>query len=385
MASAYGGPGKYIQRAGEMSRLADHLLPLGRKVLVLIDSFLYDRLTGSLKRDLEAAGLSARVEKFAGECSQAEIERVIEVARREGSEILVGIGGGKTADTVKIAATTVNARIVIVPTIASTDAPCSAVAVRYTPEGVYEQAVQLPRNPDVVVVDTTIVANAPVRFLVAGMGDALSTWFEARSNMESRSNNYVGGGFPPTAAGIAIARACHAVLMRDGLKAKIAAELGLCTTAVENIIEANTLLSSIGFENCGCSAAHGIHDGLTVLQETHGMLHGEKVAFGTLCLLMLENRPLDEIEEMVRFCQQLGLPTTLGELGLEGNLRAFADRIAQASLAPGECTFATPVALTVSLMSDSILALNALATQLADRDHRDYRDRVGTHMTLTQS
>jgi glycerol dehydrogenase len=365
MASAFGGPGKYIQRAGEISRLATHLAPLGRRVLVLIDGFLHDRLAPSIAQELEAAGLVASTSRFGGECCESEIARVTGIARRERSDIVVGVGGGKTADTVKLAATDVNARVVIVPTIASTDAPCSAVAVRYSEDGVYERSLNLPRNPDLVIVDTAIVAKAPVRFLVAGIGDALSTWFEARSNLESRSNNYVGGGFPATAAGIAIARACHDVLMRDGLKARIAAEQGLCTTAVENIIEANTLLSSLGFENCGCSAAHGIHDGLTVLAETHGLLHGEKVAFGTLCLLMLENRPQEEIEAMVRFCRSVGLPTTLAALGLTHDLRGCADRVAQGALAPGECTFATPVELSVPLVADAILALDAFSRQLA--------------------
>ncbi|MEX3841613.1 iron-containing alcohol dehydrogenase [Paraburkholderia sp. BR10882] len=217
--------------------------------------------------------------------------------------------------------------------------------------------------------DTSIVASAPVRFLVAGIGDALSTWFEARSNLESRTNNYVAGGFPRTAAGIATARACHDVLIRDGLKAKQAVEAGLCTTAVENVIEANALLSSIGFKNCGCSAAHGMHGGLTALSETHGMLHGENVAFWTLCLLMLENRPIQEIEEMIRFCEQVGLPTTLAELGLTGDLRYYANRIAEASLAEGESTHACPVDVSVALVSDSILAVDATTTRMRAARH----------------
>lgn len=364
MASAYGGPGKYIQRAGELARLASHIAPLGRRALVLIDGFLHDALRTSVDAQLQAAGLFVRVERFGGECSQIEIDRVTTLVQQDGCDVLVGIGGGKTADTVKLVASAVGARIVIVPTIASTDAPCSAVAVRYSQEGVYEASLNLPRNPDAVIVDTSVIVKAPARFLIAGIGDALSTWFEARSNIESRSNNYVAGGFPPTRAGIAIARECHEVLMRDAFKATLAIREGLCTLAVENIIEANTLLSSLGFENCGCAAAHGIHDGITAVKETHGLLHGEKVAFGTLCLLMLENRELAEIEAMVRFCQAIGLPTTLEALNLRGDLRAHADRIATAALLPGECTYATPVALSVPLVADAILALDALAQHI---------------------
>ncbi len=122
-----------------------------------------------------------------------------------------------------------------------------------------------PRNPDVVVVDSAIIAKAPARFLIAGIGDALSTWFEARSNVETCSKNYIASGFPVPAAGLALARACYDVLMRDALAAKYAVERGALTQAVENIIEANTLLSGLGLRDCGVSGGHGIHDGLTAL------------------------------------------------------------------------------------------------------------------------
>lgn len=364
MSRAFGGPSLYVQRSGEIDRLGIHLAPLGKRALFLVDRALFDTLSPRIAQAPPEDGAYA-IERFNGECSAGEIARIVTAARAHRAEIIVGVGGGKAIDTAKIAAIETDCRIVVVPTIASTDAPCSAVAVRYTEHGVYEESLRLPRNPDAVIVDTDIIVAAPIRFLVAGIGDALSTWFEARSNIESRSDNYVAGGFPPTQAAIAIARRCHDVLMEDGLKAKTAAENGLCTTAVENIIEANILLSGLGFENCGCSAAHGIHDGLTVLDETHRFLHGEKVAFGTLCLLMLENRELAEIEAMIRFCRSLGLPTTLADLDLGSADRAAIERVAEAALAPGHCTFATPVPLTVPLVRDAILSVDALSRQLA--------------------
>lgn len=71
--------------------------------------------------------------------------------------------------------------VIIVPTIASTDAPCSALSVIYTDEGVFEKYLFLPSSPDMVMVDTDIVSKAPVRLLISGMGDALATYFEARA------------------------------------------------------------------------------------------------------------------------------------------------------------------------------------------------------------
>ena len=362
---AYGGPGKYIQRPGEIDHLPTHLKSLGDNAFLLVDGFVFDSMGDTLRDSFGASGLPYKRERFHGECCSEEIARVETLVRSHSSAVVVGIGGGKTADTAKVAGCRTGARIVIAPTIASTDAPCSAVAVRYTTDGVYQEAISLPRNPDLVLVDSAVIVRAPVRFLIAGIGDALSTWFEARSNVETSSRNFIGGGFPTPAAGIALARVCYDVLLRDALAAKYAAERGALTQAVENIIEANTLLSGLGFENCGVSGAHGIRDGLTALDETHGFYHGEKVAFRTLCLLMLEGRPLAEIEATARFCRSLGLPSTLTDLNLANASSAAIERVAIAALAPDSVTWRSAAPLSVATVRDAIMALDAFTSSLA--------------------
>jgi len=359
---SFGGPGKYIQRAGELARLAEHILPLGHKAFLLIDGFIFDSRGAEIAASLRAAGVEVSVERFGGECSKEEIARVSE--RMAGASVAVGIGGGKTADTTKMAAVTTGARIVIAPTIASTDAPCSAIAVRYDSKGVYQEAHFLPRHHDAVIVDSEVIARAPARFLVSRIGDALSTWFEARSNIEANANNLVSPNMPAAAAGISIAKACHEVLMRDALAAKRAVERRALTQAVENIIEANTLLSGLGFENCGVSAAHGIHDGLTVVDETHGFFHGEKVAFGVICLLVLEGRPYEEVKTVAHFCRSLGLPTRLTDLNLANVTAEDLGRVAEAALAPGSSTWKVPVPLSVDIVRDAILAADSITCQL---------------------
>jgi glycerol dehydrogenase len=360
----FGGPGKYIRRAGEIERLPDHLKSLGAKAFFLVDGFVLDSIGASLRTSLEASGLPHAIERFGGECCAEEIARIGGLARAARADIVVGVGGGKTADTSKVAACANGARLAVVPTIASTDAPCSAIAVRYSPQGVYQESMFLPRNPDIVIVDSAVVAKAPARFLVAGVGDALSTWFEARSNLETRSNNLIGAGFSTPIVGRAIAKACQETLLRDALAAKLAIERGALTEAVENIIEANTLLSGLGFENCGVSGGHGIQDGLTVLHQAHGFFHGEKVAFGTLCLLMLEGRPLSEIDAMVKFCRSLGLPTTLADLNLADATKADIGRVAEASLTPDSATWRSAAPLSVDTVRDAILALDAYSSGL---------------------
>lgn len=222
--------------------------------------------------------------------------------------------------------------MVIVPTIASTDAPCSALSVIYTDEGVFEEYLFLPASPNMVLVDTDIVSKAPVRLLISGMGDALATYFEARACLQSDASNCVGG--KATLAAMALAKLCYETLMTDGINAMLAVKEGVCTKAVENIIEANTYLSGIGFESGGLAGAHAIHNGLTAIEETHSLYHGEKVAFGTLVQLVLENAPEDEIAEVLDFCMEVGLPVTLADLGIK---EVKADQIMEvAKLAAGE-------------------------------------------------
>lgn len=363
----YGGPLRYVQGPGVLDDVGSYAAELSERALLLMDGFVEDTFGARLTASLQAAGVSATPLRFRGESTDAEVARCVEAAQAAGAGVVIGVGGGKTLDTGKLTARDIDARIMTVPTIASTDSPTSAIGVIYTEDGVYVRVEQSPRNPDVVLVDSDVILKAPVRFLAAGMGDALSTWYEARSNFESQSKNYIAGGYAPSVAGKQIARACHETLMRDGLAAYDAARAGCLTPAVENIIEANTLLSGLGFENCGVSAAHGVHDALTVLEPTHHFMHGEKVAFGILCLLVLENRAHVEIEEAVRFCAAIGLPVTLDDLGLSKVSDAELARVGEAAMNPASVIHSVPVPLTAGKVAHAIRAADAIAARITGR------------------
>lgn len=248
--------------------------------------------------------------------------------------MIVGIGGGKTLDTAKAVADGLGLPVVIVPTLASSDAPCSALSVIYTKTGEFLRYHVTKRNPDVVLVDSTIVANAPARFLVAGMGDALATWFEAESCAISKSPNM--SGYQGSATALGLARFCYDTLLEYGVLALQSCEVKTVTPALDRVIEANVLLSGIGFESGGLAAAHAIHNGLTILEPTHAYWHGEKVSIGTLASLFLTDKDASVIAEVFSFCESVGLPTTLAQIGLEGVSDEDLMKAAEGAVAEGE-------------------------------------------------
>jgi len=330
----------------EMSRF-------GQKGLLICDPFVFEKLLPDFRQKMEEV-MEIKVERFGGECSDEEIERLSNIAKKAGSELIVGMGGGKTLDTTKAVSHELKVPACIVPTIASTDAPCSALSVIYTPEGKFKRYLILPRNPDLVLVDTKIIAHAPVKFLVSGMGDALATWFEAESCKKKYAKNMTGDVGSMTA--YALARVCYKTLLEYGVAAKLSCQVHAVTPALEHIVEVNTLLSGLGFESGGLAAAHAIHNGLTVLEQTHKYYHGEKVAVGTLASLFLTDKPKETIDEVFSFCESVSLPTTLADIGLSAVSDEELMKVAEAACAEGETIHNEPVPVTPEMVFSALKA-----------------------------
>jgi glycerol dehydrogenase len=356
-------PGKYIQGAGAVRELPALVDLFGARALLLVSPSIEGRV-------LPACGIDWRdrkapVEIFRGECCESELERLASAIARACADVLVSMGGGKTIDTAKIAADRAGLPVIIVPTIASTDAPCSGCAVLYSEEGVFDSVCYQRTNPAAVLVDLEIIAAAPTRFLVAGMGDALSTWFEARSCERTQAPNECGG--LGTAAGFAIARLCYETLLNHGGAARRDNERHVVTADLDRIVEANTLLSGIGFESAGLAAAHSIHNGLTVLEQTHAFYHGEKVAFGVLAGLQLTEAPADEVATAYSFCEDVGLPVTLADLGLADVGRSELMPAAEKACALGSPIYHEPCVVTPERVLEAMLAASAIGEERGKR------------------
>lgn len=355
MARIFISPSKYVQGPGELTRLGEYAKAYGDHALVVISEGGLRRSGDVITASLEAAGVAHTYDNFNGECSQAEIDRLVEVFRASGADFVVGVGGGKIFDTAKAVAAAVDVPVVIVPTIAATDAPCSALSVIYTDDGQFKEYQFFKQNPNLVLMDTDVISKSPVRLTVSGMGDALATYFEARACKRSDATTCAGGHV--TEAAMALARLCYETLIADGLKAKLALEAGACTESVEKVIEANTLLSGLGFESAGLAGAHAIHNGMTAMPETHAFYHGEKVAFGTLTQLVLDNA--EELYEVLDFCVEVGLPVTFAQLGVEDASWERVLEVARLACAPTDTLGNMPFEVTPEKVASAMLAADA--------------------------
>ena len=326
-------PGRYVQSEGALTDLGEEVSRLGAKALAIAGETTRNSIIPPLLPSWSKS-CQVSVEPFGGECCDDEISRLTQIVKEQGCDVVIGMGGGKVIDTAKAVGHEAGTRVAIVPTIASTDAPISAVSVIYTPEGAFLRYLFVSRNPDLVLVDTQVIAAAPVRFLVAGMGDALATWFEADACRRSYSPNQCGG--LGTLAGYSLARLCYDTILEYGVAAKTSCEQNVVTPALSHVVEANTLLSGLGFESGGLASAHSIHNGLTRLPGTRAYYHGEKVATGVLAGLFLADRPSELIRDVYDFCESVGLPTTLAAIGIGDASDDELRLVAEAACTEGE-------------------------------------------------
>ena len=343
-------PLRYVQGPDALQQLGEQLQIFRIKnPLVLAPPEVREIVGSTIAESLGSKGLTFAFLDFGGECTWKEVERIKNACVKGNHDAIVNCGGGKTLDAGRCAASGAATNMekdppevipscgagvpcINVPTIAATDASTSAASLIYSEKGTIEATMVFPTNPTMVLVDTTVIAKSPVRLLVSGMGDALATYFEA-DMCHRTASPCLQTNAPSTRTARVLGRLCFDLLMEHGVQAKAEAEAGLAGPGIEAIVEANVLLSGLGFESGGLSASHAVGQAFHYIRERfrQRLFHGELVAFGTLTQLLMEGREPEFLDRIFRFCRAVGLPTTFDEMTLEGVTDAELEKVALAA------------------------------------------------------
>jgi len=337
-------PPHYIQGPDVMNSLGRYASKLlgCKKVGIVIPAFLHGLYNAAIDKSLAEVSLEGKYEMFNGIPSRVEINRIASAWEKDGMDAVIAIGGGSCNDCGKGVAATLKIPTIVVSTQSATDAPCSALSIIYSEAGAYEGGVVYPQSPNIVVVDTNVVANAPKRSLVSGFGDALSTFYEARTCWENpKALSMLEAR--PTATGYAIGEKSAQMLYDHAHEALKAVDAKKTSEALEMVVEANTLLSGIGFESGGLGASHAVAQALSWVHSVHDKhLHGEMVSMGLLTMLCMEDTMglpgrKEELEKVGAFLVSVGLPVNFEQIHFDPNDAASIETFTKVALSQWFC------------------------------------------------
>ncbi len=362
-------PSQYIQGAGIISRTGLFISVITSKTAGILITPGRDKAIGdSVRASLKSAGLDSESLLFGGESSIPEVYRIVDFFKQSKKNIgcIVGVGGGKCLDAGRMVSERFSVPFISIPTTAATDAPTAAHSVIYDTSGVFLDIEFHKTNPSMVIVDTDIITQAPLRYMVSGMGDALSTYYEAICCAMNPEARLVRGARPSVAA-LAIAQRCREVLFENGIAAVETLEKGERNDAVEKVIEANILLSGLGFESGGLAASHAVAQGLTADNRLHEkFLHGELVAIGVMTQLILEKN-ISEAEKVAEFLSAVGLPASLIQLGVNPETeKEVIDKVVERALGVS-FLYNEPFEITAKSLKNAIIEASKFGSKKTDQ------------------
>jgi len=363
-------PAKVMRGSNILEAAALEIAKLGSRPMIVAGNSTIAIAQASLLPILEQQNLQVMPSSYGADCAESSLKALRKIAKEHQADVIIGIGGGKALDTAKLVAHQLQLPVATIPTSAATCAAWTALSNVYSETGAFLYDVALSRCPDLVILDYDLVKTAPQHTLVAGIGDAIAKWYEASVSSGHLEQTLI------------IAAVQQARVLRDILFQKSATALEKPGSEVwQEVVDATVLLAGVigglGGAQCRTVAAHAVHNGLTHIAG-HSSIHGEKVAYGILVQLRLEEMvqgnqlAAASRQQLLKFYAEIGLPQKLADLGLGNITLGELQTAAEISLAPESDIHRLPF----KVASEQLMA--AMVSTTAPTDSRDLVNRVST-------
>ena len=350
-------PGKVIRGAGVLSTVAGEVANLGTRPLIIAGNQTLNLSQESLQSLCQSPELHPLSVSYGADCCEASLKALRKAAKEHKADLIIGIGGGKALDTAKLVAHQLTLPIVTIPTSGATCAAWTALSNVYSETGAFLYDVALSRCPDLLILDYNLVQTAPPSTLIAGIGDAIAKWYEASVSSGHLQQTLI------------IAAVQQARILRDILLQKSAAALQFPGGEVwQEVVDATVLLAGVigglGGAQCRTVAAHAVHNGLTHISG-HGSIHGEKVAYGILVQLRLEEMiqgnqlAASARQQLLKFYAEIGLPQKLADLGLGNITLSELQTAAEISLEPNSDIHRLPFNVALEQLMAAMVSTTA--------------------------
>ncbi|BFM38511.1 iron-containing alcohol dehydrogenase family protein [Synechocystis sp. LKSZ1] len=350
-------PGLVIR--GPLREQGAEIRRLGQRPLVIAGSQTLVRLQSALEHLAQDQGLLLAAADYHPDCCETSLQALHRAIAEHQADLILGAGGGKALDTAKLVAHQGQLPIVTVPTSGATCAAWTALANVYSEAGAFQYDVALRHCPELLILDYDLVQSAPTRTLVAGIGDAIAKWYEASVSSGHASDTL-------TVAAVQQARVLRDLLFQKSLEALQTPGSPVWREVVDATVLLAGIIGGIGGANCRTVAAHAVHNGLTHLPQTHGILHGEKVAYGILVQLRLEELvagnqlAVTARQQLLKFYSDLGLPRSLEDLGLKGITLGELRQVAEITCQPGSDIHRLPFAVNPEVLMAALVSTVSL-------------------------
>jgi len=343
-----------------LAESGDRLAALGKRPLVVGGNQTLELIKPLLNPVCKKQQLTPHWQTYQPDCSENSLNVLLNTVKEHQADLIIGVGGGKALDTAKLLAYRCQLPVVTIPTSGATCAAWTALSNVYTDGGAFLYDVPLSRCPDLLILDYNLLQTAPKRTLTSGIGDAIAKWYEASVSSGNSTDTL-------TIAAVQEARILRDILLQKSLQALENPKSQTWKEVVDATVLLAGVIGGLGGANCRTVAAHAVHNGLTHLPECHNILHGEKVAYGILVQLRLEEMTqenqlaLTARLQLLKFYGQIGLPTTLEDLGLQGITLAQLRQVAEVTCRPDSDIHRLPFSVSPEMLMAAMVSTTVSA------------------------